>query len=56
MTNPGAGSLRPTRRTIQIAMVLVAAAALSAATLLAIHWAAGPKTESASSKSGLGFV
>jgi thiol-disulfide isomerase/thioredoxin len=56
MTNPGAGSLRPTRRTMKIAMVLVAAAILSAATLLAIHWAAGPKAKAASSKSGLGFV
>lgn len=56
MTNPGAGSRWPTRRTAQAAMVLVAAAALSAATLLAIHWASGPSAKAASNKSGLGFV
>jgi peroxiredoxin len=58
MTNPGAGSVRPTRRTIQIAMVLVAAAILSAATLLAIHWAAGPsaKADNHASPRGIGFV
>jgi thiol-disulfide isomerase/thioredoxin len=58
MTNPGAGSLWPSRRTIQVVMVLVAAAILSAATLLAIHWAAGPRAKAAASSSepGIGFV
>jgi cytochrome c biogenesis protein CcmG/thiol:disulfide interchange protein DsbE len=38
-------------------MVLVAAAALSAVTLLAVHWAAaGPRAKSAGNDNGTGFV
>ena len=58
MTNPGAGTRWPTRRSTQAAMVLVAAAVLSAATLLAIHWASGPNAKAAGNgnPSGIGFV
>jgi len=58
MTNPGAGTRWPTRRGTQAAMVLVAAAVLSAATLLAIHWAAGPNAKAAGNgnSAGTGFV
>ena len=37
-------------------MVLVAAAVLSAATLLALNWAAGPHAKAEGNKNGLGFV
>jgi thiol-disulfide isomerase/thioredoxin len=56
MTNPGAGSRWPNRRITQAAMVLVAAAVLSAATLLALNWAAGPHAKAEGNKNGLGFV
>jgi thiol-disulfide isomerase/thioredoxin len=56
MTNPGAGTRWPTRRSTQVVMVLITAAVLSAATLLAIHWASAPNAKAASHTSGLGFV
>jgi len=56
MTTPDAGSRWPTRRTALAALVLVAAAVLSAATLLAVHWAAGPPAKAADKGSGIGFV
>ncbi len=56
MTNPEAGSRWPPRRIALAAMVLVAAAALSAASLLAIRWVAGPHARAAGNKGALGFV
>jgi thiol-disulfide isomerase/thioredoxin len=56
MTTPGAGPRRPPRRIALAAIVLVAAAALSGATLLAVRWVAGPHAQAAGNKDGLGFV
>jgi thiol-disulfide isomerase/thioredoxin len=56
MTNPQAGSRWPPRRIVLAAMVLVAAAALSAASLLAIRWVAEPHARAARTSSPLGFV
>jgi cytochrome c biogenesis protein CcmG, thiol:disulfide interchange protein DsbE len=60
MTTPGAGPRWPPRRIALAAAVLVAAAALSAATLLALRWVAGPNAQAASDKTGItmgtGFV
>ena len=56
MTNPDASTRWPARRSTQAAMVFVAAAVLSAATLLAIHWASGPRVKPADNRSGIGFV
>jgi thiol-disulfide isomerase/thioredoxin len=56
MTNPDASRRWPRRRIAMAAIVFVAAAALSAVTLLAVRWVAGPHAQAAGSKSGLGFV
>ncbi len=56
MTNPDADPRWPRRRIALAAVVFVAAAALSAVTLLAVRWVAGPHAQAAGSKSGLGFV
>jgi thiol-disulfide isomerase/thioredoxin len=57
MTTPEAARRWPPRRIALAAMVLVAAAALSAASLLAIRWVSGPHARAAAgNSSGLGFV
>ena len=56
MTNPEAARRWPSRRVALAAVVLAAAAALSAASLLAIRWAAGPHARAAGHPSGTGFV
>ena len=56
MTNPEATRRWRPRRIALAGMVLVAAAALSAASLLAIRWVAGSHTKAAGNTSGLGFV
>jgi cytochrome c biogenesis protein CcmG/thiol:disulfide interchange protein DsbE len=56
MTTPNAGPRWPPRRIALAAMVLVAAAALSAATLLAVRWVAGPRAQAAGNNDGTGFV
>jgi thiol-disulfide isomerase/thioredoxin len=61
MTNSDGAAPRPWRqsrrgRSIAAALVLAAAAALSAVTLLALHWAAGPSARAQQPGSVLGFV
>lgn len=56
MTTPEDGRRWPPRRIALATMVLVAAAALSAASLLAIRWVAGPHAKAAGRPDGVGFV
>lgn len=56
MTNPEGGGRWSPRRVALAAMVLVAAAALSAGSLLAIRWIGGPPAKAAGNKDGTGFV
>lgn len=47
---------RPRRRIYTVAVVIAAAAVLSAVSLLAIRWVAGPHAAAARGRDGLGFV
>jgi len=55
MTNPTGKGLRD-RPVLAAALVIVAAAVLSAATLLVVRWVAGPDARADGNSSGLGFV